>query len=183
MLPEAQYQITRAEYITEPDVIKIKNLIRLFSEHYLPKRNTYHNRGDFFGKINGRGITRKTLKTNRNRKRMQLQHNLSRRNIDVQILTAITDKKLQEKLMKKTLELKETIELIKQNTYGKKNKKNTITETLSSAKEKHVMKEKPIQRMERFGAKPKNRPTGNKPCKFCGASNWTPAHMYPAKKT
>ena len=45
---EALYQITRTEYKTEPDSIKIKDLIRLFTEYYLPKRNTYHNRGDFF---------------------------------------------------------------------------------------------------------------------------------------
>ena len=46
--PGALYQITRAEYKTEPDSIKIKDLIRLYTEHYLPKRNTYYNRGDFF---------------------------------------------------------------------------------------------------------------------------------------
>ena len=45
--PEALHQITRAEYKTEPDSIKIKDLIRLYTEHYLKKRNTYHNR-DFF---------------------------------------------------------------------------------------------------------------------------------------
>ena len=46
--PEALYQITRAEYKTEPDSIKVKDLIRLFTEFYMPKRNNYHNRGDFF---------------------------------------------------------------------------------------------------------------------------------------
>ena len=46
--PEALYQISRAEYKTEPDSIKVKVLIRLFTEFYMPKRNTYHNRGDFF---------------------------------------------------------------------------------------------------------------------------------------
>ena len=45
---EALYQITRAEYKTEPDSIKVKDLNRLFTEYYLPKRNTYHNGGDFF---------------------------------------------------------------------------------------------------------------------------------------
>ena len=34
--PEALYQITRAEYKTEPDSIKIKDLIRLFTEFYMP---------------------------------------------------------------------------------------------------------------------------------------------------
>ena len=48
--PEALYQITRAEY--ERNKRKIRNIIkdffRLYTEHYLPKRNTFHNRGDFF---------------------------------------------------------------------------------------------------------------------------------------
>ena len=46
--PEALYQITRAEYKTEPKSIKVKDLNRLFTEFYMPKRNTYHNREDFF---------------------------------------------------------------------------------------------------------------------------------------
>ena len=72
-------------------------------------------------------------------------------------MTAITDKKLRDKLMKeKTLELKKTIELVKQNTYEKKNKKNTIPEALISTKEKQAIKEEPIQRIERFGTRPKN---------------------------
>ena len=33
--PEALYQITRAEYKMEPDNIKIKDRIRLHTEHYL----------------------------------------------------------------------------------------------------------------------------------------------------
>ena len=46
--PEALYQMTRAEYKTEPDKIAIKGLIRFFDEYFLLKRNTYHNRGEFF---------------------------------------------------------------------------------------------------------------------------------------
>ena len=46
--PEALYQLTRAEYKMEPDSIKVKDILRLFTEVYMPKRNTYHNRGDFF---------------------------------------------------------------------------------------------------------------------------------------
>ena len=46
--PEALYQITRAEYKTGPDSIKVKDFIRFFTEVYMPKRNTYHNPGDFF---------------------------------------------------------------------------------------------------------------------------------------
>ena len=99
-------------------------------------------------------------------------------------MTAITDKKLRDKLMKeKTLELEKTIELVKQNTYGKKNKKNTIPEALISTKEKQAIKEEPIQRMERFGTRPKNRTIAKRPCRYCGIQNWTPMHKCPATET
>ena len=78
------------------------------------------------------------------------------------------------------MDLKKIIELIKQNTYEKYNKKNTIPEALISSKEKQMIKEEPIQRVERFGNKPENRTFGNQPCGFCNAPNWSPIHKYPA---
>ena len=57
---------------------------------------------------------------------------------------------------------------------------NTIPEALISTKEKHMIKEKPIQRMERFGTRPKNKNYGNRTCRFCNAPNWTPIHKCPA---
>ena len=41
--PGALCQKSLAEYKTEPDSINIKDLIRLLTEYYLPKRNTYPN--------------------------------------------------------------------------------------------------------------------------------------------
>ena len=82
-------------------------------------------------------------------------------------MTAITDTKLRDKLLKeKKLELKKTIEMIKQNTYERKNRKNTIPEVLISHREKEI-KEEPIQRMERSETRPNNNFTTEKPCKFC----------------
>ena len=95
-------------------------------------------------------------------------------------MTAITDTKLRVKLMKeKKFELKKTIEMIKQNTYERKNRKNTIPEALITSREKEI-KEEPIQKIERFGTRPKNRTTYEKPCKFCNAPNWNPTHKCPA---
>ena len=53
-------------------------------------------------------------------------------------MAAMTDKKLRDKLMKKKkAEMKKkTIEIIKQNTYEKKNNKNTIPKALISNEEK-----------------------------------------------
>ena len=84
--PEALYQITRAEYKTEPDSIKIKDLIRLYTEHYLPKHNTYHNRRLLLGKTIGKRDNRRILeKTHRDRKGMQLRQYISRRITKIQI--------------------------------------------------------------------------------------------------
>ena len=41
--PEALFQITRTEYETEWDSIKINDSFRLYTENFLQKRNTYHN--------------------------------------------------------------------------------------------------------------------------------------------
>ena len=68
-----------------------------------------------------------------------------------------------------------TIEMIKQNTYEKKNKKNTIPEALITTKEKQLFKEQ-IQRMENVETRPKTRITENRPCRFCNAPNWSPIH-------
>ena len=80
-LPESVYQITRAEYKTEPDSIKLKDLIRLSTENCLPKRNTYHNRVFFWAKQSGRLLEM----ADRDRKRMQVQHNFSRRITDIKV--------------------------------------------------------------------------------------------------
>ena len=62
-------------------------------------------------------------------------------------MTAITNKKLRDKILKeKTLEL---------NTYEKMNKK--IPEALISAEGKQATKQEPIQSMERFGTSPKTQ--------------------------
>ena len=182
--PEALYQIRRAENKTEPDSIKIKDLIRLFTEFYMPKKNTYHNRGDFFWAKQTEDETPKEFW----RRLIEIEKECNFTTISAEELlkskymTAITDKKLRDKIMKtKTLEMKKIINLIKQNTYEKKNKKNTIPEVLISTKEKHIIKEKPTQSMERFGTRPRNKNFGNRPCSFCSAPNWTPLHKCPAR--
>ena len=65
-------------------------------------------------------------------------------------MTAITDKKLRDKTLKeKKGELKKTTKLIKQNTYEKKNNKDTMPEASISNK-KNKNNEEPIQRFDGF---------------------------------
>ena len=106
--PEALYQITLAEYRTDPDSINIKYLIQLFLEYYSPKRNTYHNRGDFFWAKQTKEETPEEFW----KRLIEIEKELNFNTITAEELliskymTAITDKKLQDKLMKeKNLEL------------------------------------------------------------------------------
>ena len=45
---EAKHQITKSEYQTDPDNIKIDKLIKLYTRYYLQKRKKYNSTGDFF---------------------------------------------------------------------------------------------------------------------------------------
>ena len=96
--PEALCQITRAEYKTEPDSIKVKVLIRLFTEFYMPKRNTYHNRGDFFWAKQTEDETPEEFR----RRLIEIEKQCNFKTISAEemliskYMTAITDKKLRD---------------------------------------------------------------------------------------
>ena len=70
--------------------------------------------------------------------------------------------------------------MLKQNTFETKNKNSTISEALITTKEKQLIKEEPKQRMEKFGATPKTKFTGTRPCRFCNNPYWSPLHKCPA---
>ena len=100
--PEALYQITRAEYKTEPDKIAIKELIRLFNEYFLPKRITYHNRGEFFWTKQTEAETPEDFwrRLTEIEKECNFESITAEELLISKFMTAITDKKLRDKLMK-----------------------------------------------------------------------------------
>ena len=168
--PEALYQMTRAEYKTEPDRIAVKDLIRLFNEYFLPKRNTYHNRGEFFWTKQTESETPEDFW----RRLIEIKKECAFEGITAEdlliskFMTAIMDTKLRDKLMKeKKLELKKTIEMIKQNTYERKSEKhhtgsfdikprkrnkrrtNTKNGKIGHKTEKQIYKRKTLQILQR----------------------------------
>ena len=46
--PEATHQMTRSEYQTEPDKIKIDKLLKKYNRYYLLKKYKNNSRGNFF---------------------------------------------------------------------------------------------------------------------------------------
>ena len=105
----------------------------------MPKRNTYHNRGDFFWAKQPEEETPEEFWS----RLIEIEKECNCNTISAEELliskymTAITDKKLRDKIMnEKTLELKKVIELIKQNTYEKKKQKEYDTRSFDINKRK-----------------------------------------------
>ena len=79
-----------------------KELIRLFNEYFLPKRNTYHNRGEFFWTKQTEAETPEDFW----RRMIEIEKECNFESITAEelliskFMTAITDKKLRDKLMK-----------------------------------------------------------------------------------
>ena len=124
--PGALYHITRAEYETEPNSIEVKDLIRLFDEYYLPKSNTYHNRGDFFWAKQAEDETPEKLwrRIIEIRKEGNINTISAEELLISKYMTAITDKKRRDKIMEeKTMELKKTVVLLEQNTTKRRTKR------------------------------------------------------------
>ena len=139
-------QSKSSEFNTDPDTIKTDKLIQLFREYYMPKRNTYHSRGDFFWAKQEENETPEehwkkliTLEKTCDFKDIKQEDLLISK-----FITSITDKKLRKKLIReKTLNLKTTIELITQDSYDRRHKQSTIPPALAKDKE---IKQEPIQK-------------------------------------
>ena len=146
--PSAIETITKGEFNTDPDTINAERLIQLFKDYYMPKRNTYHSREDFFWAKQEDNETPEEHW----RKLVSLEKNCEFKDIKQEdlliskFITSITDKKLRKKLIReKTLNLKTTMDLVTPDSYEKRHKQSTIPPAL--AKEKEI-KEEPIQKIQ-----------------------------------
>ena len=174
--PSAIEIITKGEFNTDPDTITTDKLIQLFKEYYMPKRNTYHSRGDFFWAKQEENETPEehwkkliTLEKNCEFKDIKQEEILISK-----FITSITDKKLREKLIReKTLNLKTTVELITQNSYDRRHKQSTIPAALAKDKE---IKEEPIQKIQPKFKKRARQKTRNATI----ARKWATSHEYAA---
>ena len=97
---EALYQMTRAEYKTELYKLAIKNLIRRIKEYFLPKRNMYRNRFEFFWTKETETETPEAFwrRLIGNEKECNLETLTGEELRISKFMTVITDKKLRDKL-------------------------------------------------------------------------------------
>ena len=86
---------------TDLDTINTEKLIQLFKDYYMPKRNSYHSRGDFWAKQEDNETPEDHW-----RKLVSLERNCEFKDIKQEdlliskFITSIIDKKLREKLIR-----------------------------------------------------------------------------------
>ena len=146
----------------------------------MPKRNTYHSRGDFFWAKQEENETPEEHW----KKLITLERTCEFKDIKQEdlliskFITSITNKKLREKLIReKTLNSNTTIELITQDSYDRLHKQSTIPPALTKDKE---IKQEPIQKIQAKQFREQQKQKKNN-CGFCGQQNWAHQHNYPAK--
>ena len=125
--PSAIEMITKREFNTDPDTINTEKFTQLFKDYYMPERNTYHSRGNFFWAKQEDNATPE----DHWRKLVSLERNCEFKDIKQEdlliskLITSITNKKLWEKLIgEKTLNLKTTMDLVPQDSYEKRHKQS-----------------------------------------------------------
>ena len=121
--PEATHQITKSDYRTDPDNIRIDKLIKPYNRNSLPKINKDKSRGNFFC---AKQIDTKT--PDHWQKLLELEEECKFPQFSTEILISkltpsITDTKLRDKLMKeKGLDVPKVVEQVQQNIYDRKKK-------------------------------------------------------------
>ena len=100
--PSAIEIISKGEFNTDPDTINIEKIIQLFKDYYMPKRNTYHNRGDFFWAKEEENETPEDhwRKLGSLVKECEFKDIKQEDLLVSKFITSITDKELQEKLIR-----------------------------------------------------------------------------------
>ena len=119
--------------------MKIDKLIKLYNRVYLPKENKYNTRRDFFS---AKQTDRDTMEDHWEKLiELEKEYDFPEFSTEVlipKLITSNTGWKLRGKLLKeKNLEVPKIVEQKQQNTYDRKNKKNTTLEALTSNRKKH----------------------------------------------
>ena len=187
--PNAKHEIMRGQWGKELKDISLQEMLKLFKKTFLPARNIFHSRAQFFNIKQEEGETldeywKKLVDIER---KCEFGNITPEDIITYKFAASINDKKARDKFIKGPLKLQlvlETIELDNYNRkYGdnpshfKRQRKNSPENT---SEDEQVGYTKPAaNRKNTFAGKKKN---SEQNCHFCGKSNWTPEHICPARK-
>ena len=176
----------------DPNKIDINQLYLLFRLHFIPERNKFHSRADFFGITREKHETAEDVWTRilQVEKNCEFENVTSAELIASKILSVIGrstgDYELKKKIRKSDMTIETKTALIHEHMYDRLNEPNNSND----GKENKHVQERPYKRNwtdKTDRDKSKRRPENqrykqrNNRCGQCGAPNWTRQHICRAK--
>ena len=187
--PKAKHEIMRGQWGRELKDVNIQELLKVFKKTFMPARNVFHIRAQFFN------VNRKTVghlmtigKDWWTLKECEFNRITPEEIMTYKFAATIKDKKARDKIIEGPLELRTVLETIELDSYNQKygdkkprNKKSKRTFSNSFYNGEQVAFTKPVRKRRPLDTERKKPPTRN--CHFCGKPNWTPEHLCPTRKS
>ena len=177
----------RGQWGKELEDISLQELLRLFKKTFLPTRNVFHSRAQFFNikQEDGETLDEYWKRLVDIERKCEFNTITPEDIITYKFAASINDKKARDKFIKGPLKLQlilETVELDNYNCkYGnKQNKKSAEIPRRVNPKTNKSDIQNPEQRKKATFTGEKK--TTERNCHFCRKANWTPEHICPARK-
>ena len=185
---KAKHEIMRGQWGRELKDVDLSELLRLFKKTFIPARNVFHSRAQFF---NIKQEDNETLNEYWKRlvdieRKFEFNRIAPEEIITYKFAATINDKKARDKFIKELLKLQMVLETIEQDNYNRKygdkkpNKKHRKLPSDSSSSEEQVAYTHPAQKrkIKEIGMKK----LSNRNCYFCSKPNWSLEHICPARR-
>ena len=188
--PKAKHEIMRCQWGRGLKDVNVQELLKLFKKTFMPARNVFHSRAQFFNVKQEDGDTldefwKRLVDID---KKCEFNRILPEEIITYKFAATINDKKARDTYFKSPLKLRTVLETIELDNYNRKygdkkprSKRSKKTSSNSSSNGEQVAFTKPVRKRRPLDTERKKPPTRN--CHFCGKPNWTSEHNCPAQKS
>ena len=179
----------RGQWGKELKDISLQELLRLFKKTFLPTRNVFHSRAQFFNikQEDGETLDEYWKRLVDIERKCEFNTITPEDIITCKFAASINDKIYRDKFIKGPLKLQLILETIELDIYNRKHgdkqsktkrqRRNSLEST--SEDEQVGCTEPATKKKATFTGKKK---TTERNCHFCGKANWTPEHICPARK-
>ena len=168
--------------------VDLSELLKLFKKTFIPARNIFHSRAQFF---NIKQEDNETLDEYWEsmvdiERKGEFNRITPAENITYKFAATIKDKKAHDKFIKRPLKLQMVLESIEQDNYNRKNeekkpnKKHLKLPSDSSSSEEQIDHTHPPRKRKTMDTGKKK--ISNRNCHFCVKPNWSLEHICPARR-
>ena len=186
--PKAKHKIMRGQWGRELKDVNLSELLTLFKKTFLPVRNVFHSRAQFF---NMRQEDNETLdeywkRLVENERKCAFGNITPEEIITYKFVATIKDKRARDKFIKGPMKIQLKLDTIELDSYNRKygdkkpKYKKARKDSSSSSTSTELIGHTNQSRKHKTNFNEKK--FSNRNCSFCGKPNWSREHICPARK-